>query len=330
MRSSGCRIVLILLNQFFYRRYVDDTFLIFNDLSHVESFHNYLNSKHPNIKFTYEIEQDRKLSFLDIEIFRQHGKFMTSVFRKSTFTGLGLNFLSYSPSLYKLNSIRTLISRAYNICSDFDLFHQDMNFLLKFFTENAYPTFLFSKILRLFMNENFEPKPVYTTVDKDVRYIKLPFVGHSSYDVRKKLQNILKHTFPQIRFQFVFVNSFTIGSLFKERSSLPVDLSSGSVYLFSCPQCGLRYVGSCSRWLRHRILEHRGLSIRTGFPLSKPSHSAIRDHSLAMDHPFTNQDFTILTLTCNRLDLVISESLFIGRMKPELNENLSSFNLSIK
>ena len=165
---------------------------------------------------------------------------------------------------------------------------------------------------------------------KDVKYIKLPFIGHSSYELRRKLQGILKSSFPQINFQFVFVNHVTIGSLLKEKSLLPVDLNAMLVYLFTCPQCGLRYVGSSSRWLKHRILEHRGLSIRTEFPLVKPSHSAIRDHSLSSDHPFTNRDFEILTFASNRLDLVISESLMIRRLKPALNGNLSSFQLSLQ
>ena len=313
----------------FYRRYVDDTFQIFRDLAHVNLFHEYLNSKHPNIEFTYEVEENGKLPFLDIHIFRNQGKFTTSVFRKNTFTGLGLNFLSYSPKLYKMNSISTLINMAYNICSDFNLFHLDMMFLLNYFTQNAYPVPLFYRVLKSFLDNKFEPKPVLTTVERDIKYVKLPYVGHISYDIRSRLQNILKHTFPQVNFRFVFFNSFTVGSLLRKRSFLPVDLNSSTVYMFTCPQCGLRYLGSSSRWLRHRITEHRGLSIRTGFPLSRPSHSAIRDHSLTENHPFTNQDFKILTFASDRLDLVISESLLIKRMKPELNANSSAFELSL-
>ena len=78
-----------------YRRYIDDCFLLFRDESHVELFHSYLNSKHPNIKFTYERENNRELSFLDINVRRNVSSFDTSVFRKPTFTGLGLSYFSY-------------------------------------------------------------------------------------------------------------------------------------------------------------------------------------------------------------------------------------------
>lgn len=41
----------------FYKRYVDETFLLFSDLQHVSQFLNYLNSKHDNIKFTCDLEK---------------------------------------------------------------------------------------------------------------------------------------------------------------------------------------------------------------------------------------------------------------------------------
>ena len=35
-----------------YRRYVDDLFVMFESKDHVKKFFKYLNSRHPNIKFT--------------------------------------------------------------------------------------------------------------------------------------------------------------------------------------------------------------------------------------------------------------------------------------
>ena len=48
---------------FHYRRYVDDTFLLFDNVEQVPLFLDYLNSKHNNIKFTYEIECNNAISF---------------------------------------------------------------------------------------------------------------------------------------------------------------------------------------------------------------------------------------------------------------------------
>ena len=43
----------------FYRRYVDDTFALFNTEQDALSFFSYINSQHPNIKFTMEREETR-------------------------------------------------------------------------------------------------------------------------------------------------------------------------------------------------------------------------------------------------------------------------------
>ena len=57
-----------------YKRYVDDTFLFSSEL-HITKFLNYINSKHQNIKFTIERAENNSLSFLDINISRDSGKF---------------------------------------------------------------------------------------------------------------------------------------------------------------------------------------------------------------------------------------------------------------
>ena len=49
----------------YYRRYVDDTFLLFASEGHVKKFLRYMNSRHANINFTFETETDNKLPFLD-------------------------------------------------------------------------------------------------------------------------------------------------------------------------------------------------------------------------------------------------------------------------
>ena len=72
----------------FYRRYVDDIFLLFDKHDQVKKFLRYMNSRHKNIKFTYEEEQNDSMSFLDIKITREVGKLTTSVYRKKTFSGV--------------------------------------------------------------------------------------------------------------------------------------------------------------------------------------------------------------------------------------------------
>ena len=92
-----------------YRRYVDDIFLLFRSKHHIEKFRNYLNRQHKNIKFTSETENKNSMSFLDIKITRNNNKFMTSVYRKSSFSGVFTNFVSFIPNSCKYNLLFTLL-----------------------------------------------------------------------------------------------------------------------------------------------------------------------------------------------------------------------------
>ena len=108
----------------YYKRYVDDTIVMFTNPDDRHRFLDLINSLHSNIKFTMETEREGKLPFLDVYISREDDHFITTVYRKSTFSGLGLNFYSFTDRQFKINSCRTLIFRAFKICSNWHLFHK--------------------------------------------------------------------------------------------------------------------------------------------------------------------------------------------------------------
>ena len=52
----------------FYRRYVDDLFVLFELAEHLLKFRGYFNTCHPNMSFSFEQTKDGTLSFLDVEV----------------------------------------------------------------------------------------------------------------------------------------------------------------------------------------------------------------------------------------------------------------------
>ena len=98
-------------------RYVDDTFSMFDSKDTANEFLKYLNNRHNSIKFTIEFEQAKGIPFLDILVKRcPNNTFVTSVYRKKTFTGLYAKWDSFTPHKYKINLIRTLTYRCFRIC----------------------------------------------------------------------------------------------------------------------------------------------------------------------------------------------------------------------
>ena len=159
MRLIGLKIVLSNSNLLYYWRYVDDSFIVFKSRDHILPFLNYLNSKHTNITFTYEVEKDKCLPFLDVNILFSNGKFSTTVYRKPTFTGLFTNFESFIPITYKQGLINTLLFRYFNISSSYAIFHAEIEKFRQIMTKNGYPDKFFDKIVRSFLNKIFEKAP---------------------------------------------------------------------------------------------------------------------------------------------------------------------------
>ena len=85
----------------------------------------YLNWKHPNIRFTYEIEKDRSLAVLSIGVSRGNNKFKRSVHPKLTFSGVYTNYRSFIATEYKNSWISTLSYRSFTIVSDYHKLHEE-------------------------------------------------------------------------------------------------------------------------------------------------------------------------------------------------------------
>ena len=100
------------------------------------------------------------------------------------------------------------------------------------------------------------------------------------------------------------------------------------MYKFSCAQCSATYYDETSRHMSTRIAEHKGLSARTGKPVTNPLNSSIRDHALETGHEINNSNFSIVFSTKSQ-NLRVSESLLINKNSPPLNNTESSVPLNI-
>ena len=76
-----------------WKRYVDDT-IAYVKRDAVDHILSVVNSFHDNISFTYEQENNRKISFLDILILRNGNSFETIVHRKSALNDIYLHWES--------------------------------------------------------------------------------------------------------------------------------------------------------------------------------------------------------------------------------------------
>ena len=153
-----------------FTRYVDDIFAAFENAQMALEFLKFLNSLHPNIMFTIEEEVAGSLPFLDILLRREETCMTTAVYRKSTHSGVYTHFTSFVPFALKLQLIRTLLHRAYEICSSYELLHIEFERIRIMLMNNGYSRdYIYSVIDRFLTRKNSEyvaplglkPKEIY-------------------------------------------------------------------------------------------------------------------------------------------------------------------------
>ena len=314
-----------------YRRYIDDCFVLFRNREQSVQFFNYINNKHANIRFTMEHESNNCLSFLDVNVQRCHSGFQAAVYRKPTFTGLGMSFFSFIPHIYKLSVIKTLLYRAYNLSSTYQLFDKEVNFLRQFFNSNGFPDHIFYSTVKQFLNKIFsEKRSPQILVPKLPIFVKIPYFGYQSTKLKSEIHKIIDKYFSYVDLKVILINNFKISNFFKFKDKLPLGCESSVIYSYSCTSCDVSYVGSTIRTLQSRVDQHAGRSHRTGRPLSVTSYSSIRNHCDSVCKTNINVDnFKILDRNNNEQDLRILESLYIHNLKPKLNEMAAASQLHI-
>ena len=67
------------------------------------------NSFHNRLQFTYEVEKDSCLSFLDTLVIRSENKLTTNWYHKPSWSGRYINFFSVHPTQHKVGLIKGLI-----------------------------------------------------------------------------------------------------------------------------------------------------------------------------------------------------------------------------
>ena len=158
-------------------RYVDETFTMFENKDTANGFLQYLDSHQNSIKFTIEFEQDNEIPFLDILVKRYpDNTFVTSIYRKKTFTGLYTKWDSFTPRKYKINVIRTLTYRCYRICSSASLLQSGFGDLRRLLLQNGYPQRIIIYNVNDVLNRNRnKPRSAVSTVPKKDIIILLPY-----------------------------------------------------------------------------------------------------------------------------------------------------------
>ena len=297
-----------------FLRYIDDCFALFASESEALLFLNVLNSLHPNLNFTVEMGFD-SLPFLDVCVDIHNDTFVTKVYRKSTHTGVFLNFHALAPSQWKKGLILCLINRAKSICSSSALFYEEVCNLRKMFINNCYPASYFDYVLKKATSASSHQND---SVDEDpFSILRVPFYGSHSVKFAKRLSQIISHKF-NINIRIVY-STFKVSNYFQLKCRTPLPLLSKCVYKFSCVQdTHISYIGYTKRHLTTRVKEH------TVSSLAKSSHvykHIVKCNACNAAH-IDESNFRVIKQCRDELDCKFAEAFAIKRWKPSINKQM--------
>ena len=171
----------------FYKRYVDDTLTIMPDLNEANIFLDKLNSCHRNLKSNMEIADQNTIPLVAMNITKSGNRLETSVYRKSTNTGLLLHYHSHVGKRYKDCLLTTMIHRAYQLSSTPTAFSVECNKLRSAFLNLDYPINLINSAINKFLRniDNIDAAK-NTRDDSSTIMIPLPFKDQQSANSVKK------------------------------------------------------------------------------------------------------------------------------------------------
>ena len=95
------------------------------------------------------MEKENKIEFLGILLIRNKDLVNPTVYRKKTNTDLYITWKSFFPNNWKWETLKTLVSRAYEICSTKKYLIEELNYIETVFKhQNSYPSWVIDKVIK--------------------------------------------------------------------------------------------------------------------------------------------------------------------------------------
>ena len=176
-------------------------------------------------------EKDNKLPFLDELVEWRSFAFVTSIYRKPTFTGLYLGWDAFVPKSRRINLIRCLTFRALKICSDNKIKSE------------------FEQIKNLFLGNGYPEKVIVDTINKTVNKfrnnirlfgpckspvcVRLSWIGSPSQLITENVSSSVTHCYNAAMVRTFFTTQAAFRSVYKD--VLPVFQLSNLIYKYVIP-----------------------------------------------------------------------------------------------
>ena len=272
---------------------------------------------HPSLKFTVEKESNHQLAFLDVFVHKTSTAFLTSVYRKPTFSGLYTKWDSFCPQQRKINLIKTVMHRAFMISSKCFL-DDEIVFIRSTLSKNGYPYSVLDSVVQNILNKFVRAKRC--TVNKCPVYLCLPYIGSRGEKFAKYITAAVGKCYFSAAVRVIFLTCTAFVSMHED--VLPPHHINSVIYKYTC-SCSSDYIGRTFNRLDLRIKQHLpahilNLELKRG-QLVNTSRSSIADHMINSREcvaDFNVDWFSILSRSHSLYHLKVLETLYVQSLQP--------------
>lgn len=300
---------------FFFYRYVDDIITVCPE-NELNKFLDTFNSYDKNIQFTMEVEDNGRISFLDVLLLRNlDGSIKTDWYHKSVWSGRYLNFKSSLPINYKRNTVKILVDKIVKL-SDTEFHGKNFELLENILIENCYPIKFIKQIIFSKLHSKPKPNLNYERVISDTRFTSIPYIK----GLYEKLRKLFEHY--NIKIVASANNTLKQNIFSKLKDNTPKFQLSNLVYQIKC-ECDAVYIGQTVQRLEKRLYNHK-----YNIKIKNQTHSALCEHAILSKHIPKFDETKILKVENNSKSLDILEMIEIQRNQNTLNKQIDSQFLS--
>lgn len=292
-------------------RYVDDIFAVFDTkVGNIDDFVNNLNNRFPSIKFTYEIENNGQLPFLDVLVIRNtENKLEFDIYRKDTNTHRYIPNDSNHCVQHKMASFNFLIHRLLSFPLNKERFEKEKSLIKDIAVSNGYCTGPVDTMIRKRkFKETLRISSTFQINRENSKFISIPY--------EPRLTNGLSRIFKDIGITVVHSSENKLQQILgNPKDKISINERSG-IYEISCKDCDKKYVGQTRRSIQTRFKEHMA-HLKYG----RTEKSSVAQHAFDNNHRIDISNLRLIRNITNSRQLDAFESLEINKCRNSMNSD---------
>ena len=314
--------------------YVDDSITAIPENA-IQQTLEIFNSVNPKIQFTYEMEDNGKLPFLDLLVIKnQDGTISTDFYQKPVSSGRILNYHSAHSMSLKYNTALGLIKRVFMFSSTRSTYEK-CDLINSILQENNYPKKFINSTINKYKQTNqashTNPTTHQTNIPNTTVPQNIPF--SSIIHIKGLTQSLIEKIKTKNGGKNIAVSMpNTVRKLFtRVKDPILFENKSHLIYRIKCLNCPSSYVGMTSRQtIGTRIKQHKNdqsKSIKT-----RHTTTALTEHVVGECHQFNFdlKSIDILATNCNYNKLKVLEMLHIFNTSNACNKRSDVDNTIIQ